>query len=210
MSVELSSEELMAALDEQFEVLAPEIERAEGEPFALRTELQADWALRRLQRIELRLGEIHATAVAERAVIDAWEAGESERLQADHDHFEGLLKAFMASTVDRDPKLRTVRLPHGELKARSTPDQWVFDTDAFVGWATKARLKELLRITVEPDRVAVKRTVQVLDGRAFLEGERVEGVSIEPGQLRFYVTAGASPSPSEQETLDAPLISSSD
>lgn len=198
MSVDLADESLHETLDVQFDVAFASV-GDEGLGFSVRDELQADWALRRLQRVEERLGEIHALAAAERAVIDEWEMTESAKLQADHDNFSALLKAYMARSLELDPKRKTIRLPHGELKARTTAPRWSFDTSLFVEWASKARLKELLRIVVEPDKDAIKRTVQVLDGRAFLEGEPVEGVTVEAGETRFYVTAGTAPSPTNSE-----------
>lgn len=97
----------------------------------------ASWAARHLTRKRARIAEIRALAAEQRFRIDAYEAGETKKLEADATFFEGRLQAFHMQVLQADPRAKTLPLPDGtELRSQAGKlAVEVTDLEAFQAWA---------------------------------------------------------------------------
>jgi phage host-nuclease inhibitor protein Gam len=83
--------------------------------------------------------------------------------------------------LEEDPKgNKTVKLPHGTLKARKQQDKWEYDDETIIEWAKANKSLSLIRIKEEPDKQAIKEYVK-------MTGEVIPGVTITPQGLKFNV-----------------------
>ena len=174
------------------EYMETSLEPAGGESTRFRVDgpATADWALRKLARIRARQAENSALAAVERERIGEWERDENAKLQHDADFFAGLLSEWHRLVLDAEPDRRTVALPAGKLVARKQPDRWDFDAAAFLQWAVRAGRAEFVRTPApEVDKAAAKKALAVKDGAVVdtATGEVVEGVTVEPGDVRYSV-----------------------
>lgn len=168
----------------------PEADDEEGrQRFVIDGPKTAEWALRKLGRLRGRMAANDDLANEERRRIDEWLANENAKLQRDASFFEGLLREWQEAVLETEDR-KTISLPAGTLRARRLPDRWTFDGDAFLAWAVRAGRDDLIRTPApEVDRPKVKQSLVVEHGIVVdpATGETVDGVTVEPGDVRYSV-----------------------
>lgn len=152
----------------------------------------AEWALLKLRRARARQAENTALADAERERINEWEATENAKLDHDADFFTMLLLDWHHRVLAEDPGRKTIALPAGKLVARKQPDRWRFTDSDFIAWAMRAGRDELIRQPPpEVNRAEAKKALEAfVNGGVVVDpntGEKAEGVSVEPGDVKFTV-----------------------
>lgn len=153
----------------------------ERERFRIDGPNTAEWALRKLARIEHQLAEDELVAQDEQERIDAWLRERSSAAERDASYFRSILTEWHREVLAEDPKKKTITLPAGVLKARKRPDTVdVVDFDALKDFAEGNGRLELLRVKVEPDKPAIKKAV-------IEAGEAVPGVVPVAGDVAFTV-----------------------
>lgn len=168
----------------------PGAEGEERQRFVIDGPKTADWACRKLARLRGQMAANEDLADEERRRIDEWLGAENAKLQRDASFFEGLLCEWHRTVLDTEPDRKTVALPAGKLVARKQPARWTFDEDAFILWAVRSGHDELVRRPApEVDRAEAKRLFKVLDGIVVdpASGEAPQGVTVEPGDVRYSV-----------------------
>lgn len=161
--------------------------------FRCDTDDKAAWALRKLRDARNRLAAIDEQAAEGRLRISQWVEREQAKPLRDVATFEGMLRAYHETELARDPKRKTIRLPDGELQARTgRVAVEVFDEEAFVAWADDGH-HEFIRIKVAPDKPALASLIpkQVGDGEVVVvadDGEIVPGVALRQGPRTFTAT----------------------
>lgn len=151
----------------------------ERERFKIESKDQAAWALRKMSRIKAEMEENNKVAQAEIERITAWRNEENEKLQRSVSFFESLLHEYFMQLREDDPKLKTVKLPHGSLKMRKQQPEFQYDETQLLPWA-----KENL-----PDAVVVKESVAKTPVKKHIQetGEVVPGVTIIERPEKFSV-----------------------
>ena len=149
------------------------------ERFKIESKDQAAWALRKMSRIKAEIEENNKVAQAEIERITAWRDEENEKLERSISFFESLLHEFFLSQRESDPKLKTMKLPHGTLKMRKQQPQYEYDEAQLLPWA-----KENL-----PEAVIVKESVAKNSVKKYIQetGEVVPGVTIIERPEKFSV-----------------------
>ena len=161
---------------EQFGV--PE-EQEQRERCKIETKDQAAWALRKMSRIKAEQDENIQTAQAEIERITSWRDEENGKLERSISFFEGLLYEYFVQLRGDDPKLKTMKLPHGTLKMRAQQPQYEYDESLMLPWAKKNL----------PEAVVVKESVAKTPVKKHIKdtGEMVPGVEIVERPERFSV-----------------------
>ena len=162
---------------EQFGV--PE-EQEQRERFKIETKDQAAWALRKMSRIKAEQDENTQAAQVEIDRIAAWREEENEKLERSVSFFEGLLYEYFMDLREEDPKLKTMKLPHGALKMRALQPKYEYDEDALLSWA-KENLPQAVvtkeSVSKNPVKAHIKETGEVVPGVVVLQ--RPEKFSVE-------------------------------
>jgi hypothetical protein len=151
----------------------------ERERFRIETKDQAAWALRKMSRIKAEQDENTQAAQAEIDRIAVWRNEENEKLQRSISFFESLLHEYFMQLREDDPKLKTMKLPHGTLKMRAQQPQYEYDESLMLPWAKKNL----------PEAVVVKESVAKTPVKKHIKdtGEMVPGVEIVERPERFSV-----------------------
>jgi phage host-nuclease inhibitor protein Gam len=152
---------------------------------------QADWAMRKLVRVHDQLRDVDEMVARQLEPIERWRAEQTTALDRERLFWEALLIEFHRTRIEEDPEVKSIKLPHGELRSRKAPDSWSFDTEAFFKWARR-HAPELIRTKEEIDKALAKSSLFVDDDLVpHLQqgGELVEteGVSITAGDRNFDV-----------------------
>ncbi len=176
---------LQEALDQQTIPEAPE----HREHFRIDTREKAVWAMRKLAHVRRRQAENKAIGDKEMLRIQAWVDEVNKSLEAGAQWLENLLIDFHRQELERDPKAKTIRLPHGELNARKTPDDWRIDEALFLTWAQQNH-EAWVRVVPEVNKKALKDEGKANDLGQIVDpesGEIVPGVVVLPGGIKHYV-----------------------
>ncbi len=96
--------------------------------------------------------------------------------------YEAALEEWTREQVRRNPRQRTWRLPAGDLRLRAQQPEWIYHDNLL------DRLREIgatayIRVKEEPDRAAIKRSAQIVNGRAALVDQETGEVHELPIQV---------------------------
>ncbi|HEY1119713.1 MAG TPA: host-nuclease inhibitor Gam family protein [Acidimicrobiales bacterium] len=151
----------------------------------------AERMVRSIARRRRQLARMEEVYKAEREHLDAWLARQRELLATTY--FEECLAGYHQRLLEQDPKAKTIHLPSGDLTARAGQPTWEIDDEVFITWAQSCGANSLLRMTVSPDRAAIKTALQVnLEHGVTVDqaGEIVPGIRVTPGETSFKVKTG--------------------
>lgn len=151
----------------------------ERERFRIETKEQAAWALRKMSHIKAEMDENTQVAQAEIDRIAAWRNDENEKLQRSISFFEHLLHGYFLTLRESDPKVKTVKLPHGSLKMRKQQPEFQYDETQLLPWA-KENLPEAVVVKESVAKTPVKKHIQET-------GEMVPGVQMVERPEKFSV-----------------------
>lgn len=176
---------MSSLLEDLYENISFEPESAEArdetgeQRFRITNQNAAIWALRKIRLINSRLEEAETTASAEINIIENWLKDQQEKASRERSFFEGLLREYMEDLRREDPKLKTMKLPGGELAFRKQQAEYSYDEAQLLPWA-----KEHL-----PEAVHVKESIlkSVVKDYVNQTGEVLPGVRIDPRPDKFTV-----------------------
>lgn len=141
-------------------------DQEQRERFRIEDKSQAAWALRKMSKIRAEMDENIMTAQAEIERIVGWRDGENEKLQR-------------SVAFEDDPKLKTMKLPHGSLKMRKQQPEFQYDETQLLPWA-KENLPEAVVVKESVAKTPVKKHIQET-------GEMVPGVQMVERPEKFSV-----------------------
>jgi hypothetical protein len=100
--------------------------------------------------------------------------------------YRSSLEVWARQQNEADPKLKTINLPYGSLKVRAQQPEWTYDDAALLAYL-QANRPELVRTKVEPNKVDLKKAVQVNGAHALdpQTGEIIPGVTITERPPKF-------------------------
>lgn len=148
-----------------------------SDDFRVDTPEQAAWAMRKYRVLAQRKAQYEALAAAERERIDAWLTRVSASVEVEMEWFAGHLEFY--ALKQRLAGTKTVELPDGTIKTRSTSPTFEIDKAVFLEWAQDAKRDDVLRVKLEPDMTAIKGAF-LADGEAVIDpasGEVVPGLA---------------------------------
>ena len=160
-----------------------------SEPFRVKDEKTADWALRKIREHEAHVAQVEEFAEAQVDEILAWAESATKSARDSIQYLSGLLEAYHRQLFAANPTLKTIKLPAGEIQLRQQQPQFNRDNDRLLAWL-KAHRPEFVRVEEAPDWANVKRTFAVHNGRLVDPdtGEVVDGVDVvEPTMPAFRV-----------------------
>ena len=158
-------------------------------PFEINDDKAADWALRKIREAEARIEQVRQFAEEQKAEIDGWAETTAEREIHTIAFFTGLLQAYHHNIYRENPRIKTIKLPAGELQMRKAQPQYSRDDNKLTAWL-KAHRPEFVKVKESPDWAEAKKALAVA-GRHLVDpetGEIVDGVEVyEPEEPTFRV-----------------------
>ena len=161
------------------DIVTGEVGPALGQCFEITDKAGAAWALRKMSKVQAKIAETNAAAEAEIKLTQAWRDKENGKLELEIDFFTYLLDTYFRRCQVEDPKLKTLKLPHGSLKMRAQQPEFTYDDEPLLAWA-----KESL-----PTAVVVKESVAKQPVKDWIKetGEVPAGVTISNRPDKFSV-----------------------
>jgi phage host-nuclease inhibitor protein Gam len=172
---------MSAAEQSLMEFLLEQQEEVQSDRFVVDSMEKAEWCMWKLAKLAQEDAEDEAMAQREIERIQAWLEARKKPRQQSREFFEEHLRQFHQRLLQDDPKgNKTVKLPHGTLKARKLPDKWEYDDETIIEWAKANARIELIRVKAEPDKQAIKQYVKET-------GEVPPGVTVTTQGIKFDV-----------------------
>ena len=150
----------------------------------------ANWWARRLVEAQDRVREVENRFMPEiEAISERFEAAQ-RTARKEEAEARSQLERIHRALLERDPKLKTVRLPHVTLEATHyKASVKAVNPDQLLAWV-RDHAAEYLR-TKSEDLVAwaeLKRQIRIVDGtRVVFAGRAVDGVTVEPEHVTFKI-----------------------
>lgn len=181
----------------------PDLDDEERSRFVINDDGKANWAFRKLARVQASIADVRRQAADQRALIDEWERGELDRLEAEERSFEGALGDYwrrelepevdelMAKGMSFDDawakvKKKSRKLPTGTLSASKGRETiQVEDDEAFVAWARENALYDVLSVTYRPSKDALAQYNRKDGAIVTADGEKVPGVHVATGGVTY-------------------------
>ncbi|MFZ5965656.1 MAG: host-nuclease inhibitor Gam family protein [Bacillota bacterium] len=153
-------------------------EKEVKEKFTVKDLHEADWCLRKIRTANKKREEIEELARLEIDRINAWKEKELHQLDEGKAFFEGLLVEYLISRRKVDPKFK-ISTPYGKVSTRKQPSKWEYDEETILQYLKQSGNNQFIRIKEEVDKENLKKSVEVVNGRAVTEnGEIIEGIII--------------------------------
>lgn len=127
-----ATEEYREAMDfaNTAEVLDDTGEAQEREAFEITDLDSANWALRKMAALNVKLDEVKGLADRERDRIGQWEVQETKQINNSIDYFRGLLVKFYTKKRSEDPKFK-LSTPYGYVR-QATNKKYDYNEDKLI------------------------------------------------------------------------------
>ena len=170
--------------------IAPE--ELEKPKFTIETKEQVIWALRKIAAIERARKESQLAAQAEMDRIKNWLAEEERRADQAREYLDYLLEDYHRRQLVKNPKAKTIKLPHGELQLRAQQPEFTRDEVALMAWARENRPGFIIKPPLpEPmlDWAGLRKALKIVEGKAIdpLTGEVIPGITVTKRQSKFQI-----------------------
>lgn len=121
--------------DLEADLLGPEPDYDEAPPVEI-DRATADRYLRRIAKLDAQHQADREVADAQIEQVQAWRGARAATYMEQRAWLQGVLRRFHEALLAIDPKIKTVKLPAGELHMRGQQPSWTFtEADTFLAWA---------------------------------------------------------------------------
>ncbi len=158
--------------------------------FSIETTEQAIWALRKIANIERSRNEARQAAQLEVNRIQDWLYGEEKRSDQARAYLDELLEDYHRRQLAENPKLKTIKLPHGELQLRAQQPECLKEDSAVKVWAKENRPELLVPQDPKLDWSTLKKTLQATETGLAVDTETgmvVPSVTITERPPKFQI-----------------------
>lgn len=167
-------------LDDEFAWPIPDV--LPDEPPVPPEPWDVDRMLRRVAMLDEQAAAVAVLAAQRRATIDEWEASRLRTIDGQRAWLARGIEGWMRQANDADPKVKTVNLPHGQVRAR--PRRTVVDAHE-VGESGPVYPEDVE--AVDPRFVKVERTVmRNVIAKACEMGAEIEGKADPADDVKVF------------------------
>ena len=183
-------------LDSLFEAITEEEVRdlgieIEKENFAITSDEQANFFLRRLEEVRSEKDKINNTCNQEierfTARVNNFRAKETLSLENTERFFCTLLENYARQQLEGSKK-KSIKLPFGTMSFKKSPRKMVYDDEVLMNFIKTHNLNDFIRIKEEINKKDLKSQLKITeDGIVTLDDQVVEGITTMPGETTFSV-----------------------
>lgn len=179
--------ELRSFMDES-EVSELNINMEEG--FRITSREQAGFFIRKLQEVRAEAEQINNTANGELKRlsdrVNVWREKELKKLEGTLIYLTDLLRSFTESELEGTNK-RSLALPFGTLGFRKQQDKYEYDDAQLLTFLEEQKLESYIQRKPSPKKADLKKNGVVKDGKLFIDGVEVSGITITVQEDAFDV-----------------------
>ena len=169
--------------------------RADDDRFVISDDRAASWALRKRAKAAAAVDRVTADVKERKKLLDAYQDRATASARHTVEFMDGLLADYHARVLAADPDRKTIDLPEGRIKSRTTqPVAEITDEKPAFAWAMRVAPGEAAEYVRKFNIRALRKLVAVVGDRVVDSetGEVVPGLSVKPGGTTFTVTTDGS------------------
>lgn len=165
--------------------------------FEVTDKSSAEWVLRKIAKLHAEQTENTKIAndqieplAEEVQKIRAWEQAENNKIQNNVNFLSSLLEPYHRMILEADPKAKTIKLPHGELKIRKQQPEIIKNDDLLLVWLESSKLEQYIKVEKKPQWGELKKNVEFPEGGGAVykeTGEVILGVTTQDRPDKFEV-----------------------
>jgi hypothetical protein len=164
-----------------------EIEVQETEGFVIEDDSKADWVLEQIKDFKTEINRKNELADSRIAQIENWKIEETKKIISKIEWFETSLHTYAIKLKEKNPNLKTHSLPFGELQFRKQKSKYIYDDKKLIKFLEDGKYDNLLKIEKKPRKDELKKNIQIIKGKLYLDGVEVEGIEIEERGEKFSI-----------------------
>lgn len=187
-SLETLKDDLMDYLDGENDRQRFTSEEDSSQPFRIQNLDQANWAVRKIARIEMKRRQCRELVEAETNRLKSWLEAREQEASRERSFFESLLRSYLEEQRQSDVRLKSIKLPAGSVGLRKQQPEFIRDNERLLAWL-KANHPELIKVQESPDWAGLKEASLVQGGTLAdpETGEVVDGVKVVERPERLVV-----------------------
>lgn len=170
--------ELRSFMDET-EVKDLNISMEEG--FRITSREQAGFFIRKLQEVRAEAEQINATADGELQRlshrVNVWKEKELKKLDGSMTYLIDLLRSFAETELEGTNK-RSISLPFGTLGFKKQQDKYEYDDAQLLTFLEQQKLEAYIQRKPSAKKADLKKNGVVKDGKLYIDGVEVPGITI--------------------------------
>src|SRR5699024_1269067 len=165
------------------------LDEQEKVPFQIKTDEEANWALRKIKQKQTQKNDRTELAEKEIEKIKQWLESVSKELDSDIEYFEGLLGAYALRNREQDPSYKSQKLPNGRIRFKKQQPKWELDDKRVLESLKQAGKDDLIKVTEKPKLADIKKSHAVVDGKVINTetGEFLDGTTVREREDKFEV-----------------------
>ncbi|AIC95410.1 host-nuclease inhibitor Gam family protein [Shouchella lehensis] len=173
-----------------------EIEELEGEElseekFRITNQETLNWTFRKIAVFKERMEETDEIAAKEIERIHLWAAEQHKPIKQSIDFFEGQIMQYHMEMLEKDPKAKTLKTPHGKSKSTTRkPTPVALDKEMLLKHVKESEQTGFISEEIKWGEFKKSLKVQEMDGHTVIidaYGQRVDGVGMDQGGTTFKV-----------------------
>lgn len=164
----------------------------EKEPFVIKSMDQANYFVKRIAALNEEKARIKETVKAElertKQRLAVWEEKQVNSLDNSIEYFTKLLEEFAKDNLPKGKK--SISLPNGTLQFKKQLPAYKYDDEMIISALRQIGQEHFIMqspVTYSVDKTALKKESQIIDGHLVLNGQVIEGVTIEERPQLFVV-----------------------
>lgn len=175
--------------EEEVKELGIEIE---NERFAITSDEQANFFLRRLQEVRSEKDKINTTCNNEierfTNKVNNFRAKEILSLENTENYFCTLLEAYAKKQLEGSKK-KSLKLPFGTMSFKKGQRKVIYDDEELTKFIKQNNLNQFIRTKEEINKADLKKALEFneQDGTASLNGQVIIGITTTPGEESFSI-----------------------
>ena len=174
--------------EEEVKELGIEID---NEKFAITSDEQANFFLRRLEEVRSEQDKINVTCNNEierfTKKVNSFRAKELLSLENTEKYFISLLETYAKKQLEGSKK-KSIKLPFGTMSFKKGQRKMVYEDDVLMNFIKSNSLNDFIRIKEEINKSELKKAIKLEeDGSVTLHGTVVEGATSLPAEEKFSI-----------------------
>lgn len=174
--------------EEEVKELGIEID---NEKFAITSDEQANFFLRRLEEVRSEQDKINVTCNNEierfTKKVNSFRAKELLSLENTEKYFISLLETYAKKQLEGSKK-KSIKLPFGTMSFKKGQRKMVYEDDVLMNFIKSNSLNDFIRIKEEINKSELKKAIKLEeDGSVTLHGTVVEGATSLPAEETFSI-----------------------
>jgi phage host-nuclease inhibitor protein Gam len=159
--------------------------------FQIKNKEQANYFIKKIMDVRSEASNINHIADTEitktKIRVDAWREKELNKLARDEEYITNLLEIFAAKELE-GAKKKSLSLPYGSIGFRAQQPEYTYDDKTLLEFLLgHEEYAKFINYKPSTNKTDLKKTATVKDGKLYIDGIEIPGVTVTERDPKFEV-----------------------